>query len=82
MAHLNSALFITVLILACYFSFLDARNILKMEPQMVPSLKGTLPSLETTTSYPMSSTGMFFARFTNNERILQNSTPSPGAGHH
>ncbi|CAL0326504.1 unnamed protein product [Lupinus luteus] len=67
MARLNSALFITLLILACYSSFLDARIILKMEPQMAPSLKGTLPSLETTT---------------NNERILQNSTPSPGAGHH
>ncbi|KAE9585133.1 hypothetical protein Lal_00018126 [Lupinus albus] len=67
MARLNSALFITLLILASYFSFLDARNILKMEPLVVPSLKGTLPSL---------------APFPINERFLQNSTPSPCAGHH
>ena len=80
MARLNSVLVITLLVLVCYSSFLNARKILKMETLEVPSLQGTLPSCETY-GYPMRGSGRLNARFASNERVLAQSTPSPGAGH-
>ena len=79
MASLNSVLVITLLVLVCYSSFLDARKILKMETQEVPSLQGTLPSSGT---YHVSGTGRLIAGLANDERVLVESNPSPGAGHY
>ena len=81
MAHLNSVLVVTLLVLVCYSSFLDARKTLKMETQEVPSLQGALPSSETY-NYPIRGTGRLIAGLSIDERVLVESHPSPGAGHH
>ncbi|KAJ1377472.1 putative transmembrane protein [Sesbania bispinosa] len=82
MARLNSVLLITslVVLVCCSLPYsLDARKILKMETQMVHSLKGEV------VNYPIPIHGggslRLVAHLTNNERVLASSNPSPGAGH-
>jgi hypothetical protein len=85
MARLNSFLLITLLLLVMYISLpssIDARKILKIETQVAPSLKGTLPSIEIVNNPNIyHGNGKFVAHLANNERVLVSSNPSPGAGH-
>jgi hypothetical protein len=84
MARLNSFLLITMLLLVMYSlpSSIDARKILKIETQVAPSLKGTLPSIEIVNNPNIyHGNGKFVAHLANNERVLVSSNPSPGAGH-
>ncbi|CAJ2659617.1 unnamed protein product [Trifolium pratense] len=85
MARLNSfLLMITLLLLVMYSlpSSIDARKILKMETQEVPSLKGTLPSIKIVNNPNIYyENGRLVAHLANNERVLVSSNPSPGAGH-
>ncbi|KAL5081506.1 hypothetical protein RYX36_009927 [Vicia faba] len=82
MARFNSALLITLLFFIIYSlpSSIDARNILKMETQEVPSLKGTLPLVDVINNLNIYRNGRLFAHLANNGRVLVSSVPSPGAG--
>ncbi|KAK7401766.1 hypothetical protein VNO78_13515 [Psophocarpus tetragonolobus] len=80
MARLNLALFITLVVLVCYSSALDARKILKIETQEVLlSLKGTPPSIEAlATNYLKHGSGRLVDHLSDEQVV---STPSPGEGH-
>ncbi|KAL2331339.1 hypothetical protein Fmac_018920 [Flemingia macrophylla] len=78
MARLKHALLITLLVLVCYSSVLDARKILKFETQEVLFLKGTPPTSKISTSYITRGSERVVVRFSNEEVV---SHPSPGEGH-
>ncbi|CAJ1957585.1 unnamed protein product [Sphenostylis stenocarpa] len=76
MARINPLILITLLLLVCHSSLLDARKILKIDAPLVLSLKGTPPTIEAT-SYVKSGRGKVY-HFANEEVV---SNPSPGEGH-
>ncbi|KAL5081510.1 hypothetical protein RYX36_009931 [Vicia faba] len=82
MARINSALLITLLFFIMYSlpSSIDARKILKMETQELPSIKGTLRLVDVN-NHNIYRNGRLVSHLANNGRVLVSSVPSPGAGH-
>ncbi|ESW21563.1 hypothetical protein PHAVU_005G081300 [Phaseolus vulgaris] len=78
MARLNPVILITLLLLVCHSSLLDARKILKIQTPQVLSLKGTPPSIEATSYVKNNGRGKVVDHFDNQEVV---SNPSPGEGH-
>ncbi|KAI4333550.1 hypothetical protein L6164_018339 [Bauhinia variegata] len=91
MARLTSVLLISLFILLTHASFSDAR---KMQTQKKASLRGIItlgaitkgPRLSSSSSsservHGADISGRLFDHISTRERILQESVPSPGAGH-
>jgi hypothetical protein len=85
MARLSSILFIILFAFAFHFTSLDARNnILRLSMTEVPSLESR-PGLPSSSGEKVDAMAinesLIFSHLAKMDRILQQSIPSPGAGH-